>query len=186
MRTETENMLAGRPYVAADPDLVAARARARQLLRRYNATTEAEPDQRRTLLVELLGQAGAGVWIEPPFFCDYGRYLFLEDGVYMNFNCVILDCNHVRIGAGTMLGPAVQIYAATHDVDPAVRAQGPELAYPVTIGRNCWIGGGAIITARVTIGDNTTIGAGSVVVKPIPANVLAAGNPCRVIRELAD
>jgi maltose O-acetyltransferase len=182
MMTERDNMLAGRPYVAADPELVEARAQARSLLRQYNATLQDEPDRRAALLRELLGHAGTNAWIEPPFFCDYGTYLFLGDGAFLNFNCVVLDCNHVRIGAGTMLGPAVQIYAATHDPDPAVRVLGPELAFPVTIGRNCWIGGGAIIGPGVTIGDNTTIGAGSVVTKDIPPNVIAVGNPCRVLR----
>jgi maltose O-acetyltransferase len=180
--TELENMLAGRPYLGADPELVAMRARTRRVLRAYNATFMEDASQRRALLEELLGQAGPGVYIEPPFYCDYGAFLFLEDNVYMNFNCVILDCNHVRIGAGTMLGPAVQIYAATHSTDPTERAAGPELAFPVTIGRNAWIGGGAIIGAGLTIGDNTTIGAGSVVTRSIPANVVAVGNPCRVVR----
>ena len=132
----------------------------------------------------MLGEKGEGVYIEPPFYCDYGSNIFLGNKVYMNFNCVILDCNIVRIGDGTMLGPAVQIYAATHPLDAAQRAAGPELAYPVTIGRDVWIGGGAIIGPGVTIGDNTTIGAGSVVVKDIPANVFAAGNPCKAIRQL--
>jgi maltose O-acetyltransferase len=160
------------------------RSRARQVLRLYNETTDQEPEQRQALLSQLLGAAGAGVWIEPPFYCDYGSHLFLDDNVYFNFNCVVLDCNTVHIGAGTLIGPAVQIYAATHSADPVERAAGPELALPITIGRNVWIGGAAIIGPGVTIGDNTTIGAGSVVVRSLPADVVAAGNPCRVIKRL--
>jgi maltose O-acetyltransferase len=183
-RTEREKMLAGEPYIASDPELVAAHRRAVRLLRAYNVTLGEEFERRAELLQELLGAKGEGVYIEPPFFCDYGSNLYLGDKVYMNFNCVILDCNVVRIGENTKLGPAVQIYAATHPLAAAEHIAGPELAYPVTIGRNVWIGGGAIIGPGVTIGDNTTIGAGSVVVRDIPANVFAAGNPCRVIREL--
>jgi maltose O-acetyltransferase len=183
-KTEKEKMLAGDPYLASDPELVAARNRARRLMREINQTVGEEVDQRRALLAELLGEMGEGVYIEPPFYCDYGSNLYMADRVYLNFNCVILDCNVVRIGENTMFGPAVQIYAATHPLDAAARIAGPELAFPVTIGRNVWVGGGAIIGPGVTIGDNSTIGAGSVVVKDIPANVFAAGNPCRVIREL--
>lgn len=185
MTTEKEKMLRGELYDAADPQLVEERLHARRLLKTLN---DSHPDDhllRQATLGQLLGKMGTGVHIEPPFYCDYGSHIELGDRVYLNFNCVILDCNRVRIGENTLLGPSVQIYAATHPLAAAERIQGPELGFPVTIGRNVWIGGGAIINPGVTIGDNTTIGAGSVVVKDIPANVFAAGNPCRVIRELA-
>jgi maltose O-acetyltransferase len=182
--TELDNMLSGQLYLSADPELVAARLRARHLLAAYNSSPPDDPALRAALLRELLGHAGQGVWIEPPFYCDYGSYIHLEDNVYFNFNCVVLDCAHVHIGAGSMIGPAVQFYAATHPTDAATRATGRELAFPITVGRGVWIGGGAIIGAGLTIGDNSIIGAGSVVTKNIPANVVAVGNPCRVIRPL--
>ena len=182
--TEKDKMLAGELYLATDPELSAARARARRLLRAYNQTTEDELPRRGELLAELLGQVGAGAWIEPPFYCDYGTHIRLGERVFMNFQCVILDCNVVTIGDHVQLGPAVQIYAATHPVDADERQKGPELSRPVTVGANTWIGGGAIICPGVTVGEGTTIGAGSVVVRDIPARVFAAGNPCRVVREL--
>jgi maltose O-acetyltransferase len=185
IKTEWQKMLAGEAYLASDPELVRARARARRLTRRYNLTTEDELDQRLAILKELCGAVGANVWIEPPFYCDYGTNLFLADGAYMNFGCVILDCNTVRFGKNVKLGPAVQIYAAYHPVPADERLAGPEFAAPITVEDNVWIGGGAIICPGVTIGRNTTIGAGSVVVQDIPANVVAAGNPCRVVRQLA-
>ena len=140
--------------------------------------------QRRALLEQLLARVGAGAWIEPPFFCDYGWNVTLGDGAFLNFNCVILDCAAVEIGERTLLGPAVQLCAATHPVDPAERATGLENAKPITIGRNVWIGAGAIVGAGVTIGDDSVVGAGSIVLRDVPASVLAAGNPCRVIRTL--
>jgi maltose O-acetyltransferase len=182
--TEREKMLAGELYLAADPELVAARQRARRLTRLYNATTEEEAEERDRLLRELLGAVGTGAFIEPPFHCDYGSEIFAGERFYANFGCVILDCAPVRIGNDVQLGPSVQIYAATHPLDAAARAAGPELAAPVTLGDRVWIGGGAILCPGVTVGENTTIGAGSVVTRDLPANVLAAGNPCRVIRTL--
>jgi maltose O-acetyltransferase len=183
-KTEREKMLAGELYVAADPALTQERRRARRLTRLYNATTEEEPERRLELLRELLGHAGAAITIEPPFHCDYGTYISIGDGFFMNFGGVILDCNYVRIGDNVQCGPNVQICAASHPLEAAQRILGPELGAPITIGDNVWLGAGAIILASVTIGENTTIGAGSVVNRDIPANVLAAGNPCRVIREL--
>ena len=184
-KTEREKMLAGELYVAADPELVQARLRARDLTRRYNATRGDETELRSALLHELCGAVGANVWIEPPFYCDYGSYISLADGVYFNFGCIVLDCNRVTIGRNVQVGPAVQILTAYHPLDAAERIRGPELAAPITIGDNVWLGGGVIIGPGVTIGENTTIGAGSIVVKTIPANVLAVGNPCRVVRKLA-
>ena len=184
MTTERDKMLRGELYDASDPQLVQERLRARRLLKAFNDSHPDDQDQRQALLAQLLGAVGAGVHIEPPFYCDYGSHILIGERVFLNFGCVILDCNIVRIGDNTQLGPAVQIYAATHPLQAAERIKGPELGYPITIGRNVWIGGGAIIGPGVTIGDNTTIGAGSVVVKSIPAHALAVGNPCRVIRDL--
>ena len=183
-KTERQKALAGELYLASDPELVESHKRACRLARTFNLTNPEETATRKQLLKDLLGGIGEGAYIEPPFYCDHGTNIYLGARVYMNFNCVFLDCNIIRIGEGTMLGPNVQIYPATHPLNAAERAAGPELAYPVTIGRNVWIGGGAIIGPGVSIGDNTTIGAGSVVVKDIPADVFAAGNPCRVIRNL--
>ncbi len=182
MKTELEKMLSGELYVAADPELSAMRRRCRELTYRFNNC----PDEieREVMLRELLGRVGSKVEVEPPFRCDYGSNIFFGENVYVNFNCVILDCAEVRIGDNVMLAPNVQIYAAHHPIDAFQRIKGPELASPITIGNNVWIGGGSIILPGVTFGDNTTIGAGSVVTKDIPAGVVAAGNPARVIRKL--
>jgi maltose O-acetyltransferase len=182
--TEREKMLAGEPYLSTDPELSAARLRARRLVRRFN---DSEPDDeagRRRLLAELLGSAGPEPWIEPPFHCDYGVNIHVGARLYMNFGCVVLDCARIEIGDDAFIGPGVQIYAATHPVEPALRLHGPEMARPVTIGHQVWIGGGAILLPGVTIGDGTTIGAGSVVTRDLPPGVVAAGNPCRVIRPI--
>lgn len=182
--TERDRMLAGALYDASDPALTAARTRARDLVRRYNATLDGERDVRRTILGSLLGSVGEGVEIVPPFQCDYGTYLHLGDRVFLNFNTVVLDTCEVRIGSGTLVGPGVQFYAATHPTDPAVRRRSLEMGAPITVGENVWLGGGAILLAGVTVGDDSVIGAGSVVTRSVPTGVLAAGNPCRVIREL--
>jgi maltose O-acetyltransferase len=184
MATEREKMLAGELYNASDAELREARLRARRLTRAYNETTEIEGRERTAILKELLGGVAGAIGIEPPFYCDYGSNIYVGDNFYMNFGCVILDCNRVTIGKNVMCGPGVHIYAAHHPVKACERIKGPELASPVTIGDNVWIGGGAIICPGVTIGNNTTIGAGSVVVDDIPDNVLAVGNPCRVVRKL--
>lgn len=183
MTTEREKMLAGDLYNAGDPELVAMRTRARRLTRAFNATTEEEGERRTELLHELFGALDSG-FIEPPFFCDYGTHIRAGKNFFMNFDCCILDCAEVVIGDNVMCGPKVQIYTAYHPLQASERTKGPELAAPIRIGNNVWLGGGAIICPGVTIGENTTIGAGSVVTKDIPANVFAAGNPCRVIRQL--
>ena len=183
-KTEREKMLAGELYLAADRELVAMRRRARRLTRMYNATTEEEDEKRLHILSELFGQVGPQVEIDPPFYCDYGSHIIAGDRLYMNFGCVILDVNEVRIGEGVLCGPYVQIYAAHHPINAELRAAGPELGSPVTIGNRVWLGGGVIVCPGVTIGDNSVIGAGSVVIKDIPANVIAAGNPCKVLRAL--
>ncbi|AGC41679.1 maltose O-acetyltransferase [Myxococcus stipitatus DSM 14675] len=183
-RTELEKMLAGELYNAMDAELVAGRSRARKLVRLYNDTDMEDAAARQQLLGQLIGKLGTGVYLEPPFHCDYGTFISLGDRVYMNFQCVILDCTHVTIGHDVSFGPNVHVYAATHPLDADERIKGPELAKPVTIGAKTWVGGGSIIVPGVTIGEGVTIGAGSVVTKDIPPYVLAAGNPCRVIRAL--
>lgn len=153
-------MLAGETYTFLDPDLIAERERAKKLLRLYNRT-EDESD-RHDLLRQLLGEVGRGSLIEPPFYCTYGRNTRLGDDVYLNFSCVILDNNEVRIGHRVMIGPAVQIYTAAHPVEAKTRVQGWEVAKPIAIEDNVWIGGGAVILPGVTIGRNAVVGAGSV------------------------
>ncbi len=183
-KTEKQKMLSGELYLAEDAELVSAQKRASRLLRMYNTTTEVQEAQRKQILQELFGQLGKKVTIVPPFHCDYGNNIDAGDGLYMNYGCVILDCNLVTIGENVLCAPYVQIYTAYHPTEPEIRLSGRELAAPVKIGNNVWIGGSAIICPGVTIGDNTTIGAGSVVVKDVPANVVAAGNPCQIIRHL--
>ena len=183
-KTEKQKMLSGELYLASDPELVGQGKIAQNLLKKYNSTTVEEPQKRSQILQELFGKVGSDIVIVPPFHCDYGENIYLGNRFYMNYGCVILDCNSVHIGDNVLCAPYVQIYAAHHPVDPEIRLTQKELATPVKIGNNVWIGGGAIICPGVTIGDNTTIGAGSVVVKDIPPNVIAAGNPCRIIRRL--
>jgi maltose O-acetyltransferase len=182
--SEWAKMVSGLPYDPRHPDLVAARAHARELTAEYNLTRPEQAARRAALLGELLGDAGEGLWIEPPFFCDYGRNVTLGRNVFFNFNCVILDVAPVRMGDDVFVGPAVQIYTAAHYLDAARRRRDLEFGRPVNIGSDVWIGGGAILLPGVSVGDRAVIGAGSVVVKDVPADVFAAGNPCRVVRPL--
>jgi maltose O-acetyltransferase len=192
MPTEREKMLAGELYDPIDPELVAARERARNLCQDLNATREAEEAERRRILRELLGAGGDDVWIQPPFFCDYGSNIHLGRKCYFNFNCILLDVCPIRVGDYTLFGPAVQIYTAMHPLDHKMRRPPAgdeskvalEFGKQVQIGSDVWVGGAAIICPGVRIGDRAIIGAGSVVTRDIPAAVFAAGNPCRVIREL--
>lgn len=184
-KTEKQKMLAGELYLSDDRELIADSQRASGLLHKYNSTTIEQKEQRHQILQELFGKVGKQISIVPPFHCDYGSHIYAGEGLYMNYGCVILDCNLVEIGENVLCAPYVQIYAAYHPTEPEIRLTGKELAAPIKIGNNVWIGGGAIICPGVTIGDNTTIGAGSVVVKDIPANVVAVGNPCQVIRHLS-
>jgi len=182
-KSEYQKMLAGELYDAGEEMLLRMRIHARSLMDVYNKTAY-DKMQREMLLKHILGKMGSNADIQTPFYVDYGCHIEVGDNFFANFNCVFLDCNYIKCGNNVFLGPSVQIYAAHHPVLAAERIKGPELASPIIIGNNVWIGGGAIICAGVTIGDNTTIGAGSIVVKDIPSNVLAAGNPCRVIRNL--
>lgn len=177
MRTEREKMLTGELYDANDPELSAARRRARLLLHAFNQSRADEGELRARTLRELLPRAAGLPEVEPPFFCDYGDNIVLGEKVFFNFNCVVLDICRVTIGNRVLCGPAVQIYAATHPLDVAKRRQGLECGRPVTIGDDVWIGGGAIILPGVTIGSGAVIGAGSVVSRNIPAGSVAYGNP---------
>lgn len=185
MSAERQKMLAGQLYNPMDRDLVTARAHARDLCRALNATREAEQEERRRILVALFGAGGDTVWMQPPFFCDYGANIEMGERVFFNFNCVVLDVCPVRIGSFTLFGPAVQIYTAMHPLNAESRRR-EEYGKPVDIGSDVWVGGGAIILPGVRIGAQAVIGAGSVVTRDIPAGVFAAGNPCRVIREIGE
>ena len=185
MATERDKMLAGELYDALDPELVAARQRARDLCQALNASTEGEQDRRRAILRDLFGSGGDSVWMQPPFFCDYGSNIELGERVFFNFNCVVLDVCPIRIGSFTLFGPAVQIYTPMHPFDAELRRT-HEFGKPVDIGSDVWVGGGAIILPGVHIGSRAVIGAGSVVTRDVPAGVFAAGNPCRVIREISE
>jgi maltose O-acetyltransferase len=183
MRSEREKMLAGELYDPLDADLVAGRIRARNLCREMNALPEEDEVRRREIVKQLFGQGGESVWMQPPFYCDYGANIYLGERVFFNFNCIVLDVCEVRVGDFTLFGPAVQIYTATHPLNAELRRK-QEAGKPITIGSDVWIGGAAILCPGVTIGEKTVIGAGSVVTRDIPAGVFAAGNPCRVIREI--
>lgn len=183
--TEREKMLAGEPYDAGDPELLAGRRRARRLTTVYNALTDMDEDtvrQRGLVLAELLGALGPGGFIEPPFRCDYGANIYIGRGFYANYDCIMLDVAEIRLGDGVLLGPRVGLYTAGHPLGPAERRGGLEYGRPITIGDNVWVGGDATVLPGVSIGDNTVVGAGSVVAKSLPAGVLAVGNPCRVVR----
>jgi maltose O-acetyltransferase len=176
-------MLAGELYNPNDPELLLARQRARELCWALNATSEAEQEERRRILLSLFGAGGDSVLMQPPFFCDYGSNILLGENVFFNFNCVVLDVCQVKIGDHTQFGPAVQIYTATHPMNALLRRK-VEYAKPIEIGSDVWVGGGAILCPGVCIGSRSVIGAGSVVTRDVPEGVVAAGNPCRVIREI--
>ncbi len=180
MKTEKEKMLCGELYDASDAQLVRERRRARQLLHRLNVSDYGDADKYREIVNLLLPACAPDIWIEPPFYCDYGYNLTCGRGVYFNFNCVVLDVMPVTIGNNVLFGPNVQIYTATHPFNAEERRSGLEFAKPVAIGNDCWIGGGAIICPGVTIGARCIIGAGAVVTKDIADDSVAQGNPARV------
>ena len=195
MTTERERMLRGEPYDTRDPELLALAHRARALLADYSATASTDADARHAVLVRLLGTVGEGVWIETPFFCDYGVNLHIGPASFVNANCVFLDSAEIRIGANALIAPAVQLLTATHPLRAADRivphaGRVPERspyrthARPITIGDDVWIGAGTIVLPGVTIGDAVTVGAGSLVTSDIPSHSLAYGQPCRVQRSL--
>jgi maltose O-acetyltransferase len=183
MRTEKEKMLAGKLYDPLDPALCEERQRCRDFCKRLNDSHEDQQEERRRILTQLFG-VETDAWVQPPFFCDYGTNIRLGSKVFFNFNCVVLDVMQVTIGSNVLFGPSVQVYTATHPIEAEIRRKWLEFAKPVTIGSDVWIGGGAIICPGVTIGDRTVIGAGSVVTRDVPNDVLAAGNPCKIIRNV--
>ncbi|MFN3668363.1 MAG: sugar O-acetyltransferase [Brevundimonas sp.] len=178
--SERQKMISGLPYDPGDPELQADQDAARQWMARYNASLAAAPAERRDLLRQKLGEVGEGAVVRPPFHCDYGYNIRLGRNVFLNFNCIVLDVCAVEIGDRTQIGPGVQILTADHPRDPAQRAEGLEFGKAVAIGRNVWIGGGALILPGVTIGDDAVIGAGSVVSRDVPEGATAMGNPARV------
>jgi maltose O-acetyltransferase len=189
--TEKDKMLAGELYDWKDPELMELWNRGKNLMRKYNALDYSDKDGQMRILDELLGSRGENAQITAPFHVDYGKFIFLGNNCEINMNCVFLDCNRITIGDNVLIAPGVHIYAVFHPTRAGERfRQGLNGSFaegrtaPVTIGDNVWIGGGSIIWPNVAIGDNVTIGAGSVVTKSIPGNVLAYGNPCRVVRSL--
>lgn len=183
---EWEKLLSGQIYNDFDSDLFKRRVEAKKLFRAYNATDDEQTELRQELMKKLFGAVGKGVWIEPDFRCEFGKNIFIDDNVYINFGCVILDCARVEIGANALIGSNLGIYPVNHAIDAEERINGGCSAKPVHIGKNVWLGGDVNILAGVTIGDNAIVGAGSVVTKDVPPNVIAAGNPCKVLRKITD
>ncbi len=181
--TELQKMLRGELYNPMDEELLEARNHVRVKLNAYN---QLPPDMelRCVKIKEIIPHSGEKLWIEPPFFCDYGTNIHTGDSVYFNFDCVLLDVCPISIGSFTMFGPKVQLLTATHPLNAEQRASGVEFGKPITIGEHCWFGGGAIVCPGVTIGDRVVVGAGAVVTKNIESNVLVAGNPARVIKQI--
>ncbi|PAD66448.1 acetyltransferase [Bacillus sp. 7586-K] len=184
MKTEKEKMLAGEMYNSADPELVKEHLEAGRKVRIYNQTLETEKELRTILLKELLGSTGDNVYMEPNIRFDYGYNTYVGENFFANFDCTILDVCEVRFGDNCMLGPGVQIYTATHPLNPTERNSGREYGKPITIGNNVWIGGSAIVNPGVTIGNNVVIASGAVVTKDLPDNVVVGGNPARIIKEI--
>ena len=182
--TEKERMLSEKLYIADDKELVEDMKRSRRCTRMFNASTEDEYELRIQLIKALFQKTGENIWIEPPFHCDYGCHISVGDNFYANYDCIILDVCDVEIGDNVFLGPRVCIYTAGHPIDAEVRNQRLEFGKKVKIGNNVWIGGSTVLNPGVTIGDSVVVGSGSVVTKDIPSNVIAAGNPCRVIRKI--
>jgi maltose O-acetyltransferase len=182
IKTEKEKMLAGETYNCLDPDLEVDRQKTRELLRLYNLTDAMT--ERQAILKQLVGQIGQNSIIETPFFCTYGQNIHIGDHVFLNALCTIVDCNEVHIGHHVMIGPNAQIYTAAHLLQAETRIQGLEVAKPIVIEDNVWLGGGAILLPGVRIGRNAVVGAGAVVPHSVPANTVVAGNPARVIREI--
>lgn len=182
--TEKEKMLAGLGYNAYDDELIQDRVNAKELCRQALLLQADKIEERQKIYRELFKADHEEFEITPPFFCDYGYNIKIGKKFYTNYNCVILDCTEVIIGDNVLFGPNVQVYTATHPVEAAPRSQGVEMAYPIKIGNNVWVGGNTVICPGVTIGDNAVIGAGSVVTKDIPADVVAVGNPCKVLKKI--
>ena len=184
--TEWERLQNGLIYNDFDEDLFNRRVSAKKLFRAYNKTEDDEIELRSQLLNQLFKKVGKNVWIEPDFKCEFGKNITIEDDVYINFGCVILDCAEVTIGSHTLLGPNIGLYPVNHAIDAEERINGGCCGKPIHIGKNVWLGGDVKVLAGVSNGDNTIIGTGSIVTKDIPANVIAVGNPCKVLRKITD
>ncbi len=184
--TEKQKMLAGKAYQAGDKELATDRLKAREIAFEFNNSAPKQIKLRKQLIKNLFGKTDTMFYLEPPFRCDYGYNIEIGNHFYANFNLTILDCAKVSIGERCLFGPNVAIYTAGHPIHPHLRNQEYEWAQAITIGNNVWLGGNVVINPGVTIGDNVVIGSGSVITKDIPANVFAAGNPCKVIREITD
>ncbi|OOM05955.1 sugar O-acetyltransferase [Clostridium saccharobutylicum] len=184
--TEKEKMLRGKPYKSFEETLLNERQRAKELLFDFNALRPSEINKRNDVIKDLFGKTGESFFIEPPFRCDYGYNIEIGENFYSNYNCIILDCAKVTIGNNVFLAPNVGIYTAGHPIHYEPRNEEYEYAFPISIGNNVWIGGNTVINPGVNVGDNCVIGSGSVITKDIPANCIAVGNPCRVIREITD
>lgn len=183
-RSQKQRMLDGDLYLADDPELQKENRRALELAEQYNQTSVNERHERERILKKLLGHAGEGLEIRAPFHCDYGAHIHIGARTFINFNFVALDVAKITIGEDCQIGPGVQLLTPTHPLEAEPRRKKYEAAKPITIGNNVWLGGGVIVCPGVTIGDNTVVGAGAVVVDDLPANVLAVGNPARVVRQL--
>jgi maltose O-acetyltransferase len=183
-RSMRERMLAGDLYIADDPQLAAALQQAAILMQRFNTSDATDPAARRAILQELVGFLGDGAEVRPPLWCDYGSHIRIGARTFINYGAVLLDVATITIGEDVQVGPNVQFLTPTHPVAPEPRRAKWEAARPISIGDNVWLGGGAIILPGVSIGENTVVGAGAVVTRDLPANVVAVGNPARVIRQL--
>ena len=186
MRSQKDRMLSGDLYIADDPELAKDFHKAKRLLREYNQTTEYQEADRKKILDDLFKQSGKKIHIEPPFHTDYGCNTVIGENFYSNYDCIILDIANVKIGDNVMFGPRVGLYTAGHPIDAVIRNEYYEYGKPITIGNNVWVGGNVVVNPGVTIGDNVVIGSGAVVTKDIPSNVIAVGNPCKVLREIND
>lgn len=184
--TEKEKMLEGKLYLSFGDELLNERQYAKELVFDFNGLRPTEIEKRNEIIKKLLGKTGKNFFIEPPFRCDYGYNISIGNNFYSNYNCVILDCAKVTIGDNVFFAPNVGLFTAGHPIDAELRNTGAEYAFPITIGNNVWFGGSVVVNPGVTIGDNVVVGSGSVVTKDIPSNVVAAGNPCKVIREIND
>lgn len=184
--TDWEKMQAGEVYNDFAEDLFNRRVRAKRLFRAYNRLDDSEKDKRNEIMRELFRSVGENVWIEPDFRCEFGKNITIGDNVYINFGCVILDCGQVTIGSDTLIGPNVGLFSGNHTMDAEERAAGGLIPRPITIGSRVWLCGNVSVVPGVTIGDDTVIGAGSVVTRDIPSGVVAAGNPCRVLRKITE
>lgn len=183
--TEYEKMISGELYNAGDAELVRMRAEVRSLLTELNrALQDVKSGERLELCQKIFGKTGKGLWLQPPFYCDYGKNIELGENVYFNFNCVILDVAKVVIGSNVLFGPNVQIYTAGHPLDAQSRRQGHEFGKSIRIGNDVWVGGHAVLCPGITIGDESIIAAGAVVTKDVPPRVVAGGNPARILKEL--